>query len=126
MYNLIVYQKDPTLKHVTLKLKNGSTFIKILLKDICTISMKKVIKSSAWYSAFGYFKDSNGVIQIFCRDMSWILLHFIEHVDSVLHNDVELRLQGFKKEEQGDPLYFICLMDEIDTSNEQSLRQSNI
>ena len=32
-----------------------------------------------------------------------------------------MRLQSFKKEEQGGPLYFILLMDEIVTSNEQSL-----
>ena len=75
MYNLIqvfeiVYPKDPTLKHVTLKLKNGFLVVKSLLKFFRIISIKGVAKSSAWYSAFGSLKDSSGTIQNFGRDFS--------------------------------------------------------
>ena len=76
----------------------------ISFENFRSISITEVAKSSAWYSRYGSFKDSFGTTHTFGRDMSWSLLHFKEHVDSVLHNDVELRLQGFKKEVQGGPL----------------------
>ena len=38
----IVYPKDPALKRVTLKVKNGSLLIKSLLKNFCTITIKEV------------------------------------------------------------------------------------
>lgn len=116
----IVYPKDPALKLVTLKVKGGSPVVKSLLNNFCNLSIEQVALSSSWYSKFGSFTDSAGDTQSFGRDLSWSLLHFKEHVDPVLHNDIELRLQSFKKEEQGGPLYFILLMDEIVTSNEQS------
>ena len=95
----IVYPKDPALKLVTLKVKGGSPVVKSLLNNFCNLSIKQIALSSSSYSAFGCFKDSAGAIQNFGRDLSWSLLHFKEHVDPVLHNDIELRLQSFKKEE---------------------------
>ena len=127
MYDLlpvfnIVYPKDPTLKRVTLRLKDGSPLVMSLLKNFSTNSIPDVAKSSTWYNAFGNFEDSNRDDQTFGRDMSWSLLHCKEHIDSVLCNDVEYQLHAFKKEEQGgDPLYFIISMEEIVTLNEQSL-----
>ena len=53
--------------------------------------------------------------------MSWSILHFKQHVDPVLCNDIELQLRVFKKEEEGGPLCFFISMDENITSNEQSL-----
>ena len=106
MYDLleiydIVYPKDPTLQLVTIKFKKGIPVTKSLLKNFRSISITDVALSSSWYSKFDSFSDSYGTTQTFGRDMSWSLLYFREHVDPVLHNDVELRLQSFKKEEQG-------------------------
>ena len=117
----IVYPKDPALKLVTLKVKGGSPVVKSLLENFRNLSIEQVALSSSWYSKFGSFTDSLGKPHSLGRDLSWSLLHFKEHVDPVLHNDIESRLQSFNKEEQGGPLYFILLMDEIVTSNEQSL-----
>ena len=104
MYDLllvyeIVCPKDPTLQRVTLKVKKGILVTKSLLKNFRSISITDVTRSSAWYSKYDSFKDSSETTHTFGRDMSWSLLHFKEHVDSVLHNDVKLRLQSSKKEE---------------------------
>ena len=95
----IVCPKYPTLQRVTLKVMKGVPVTKSLLKNFCSISITDVARSSAWYNKYGSFKNSSGITHTFGRDMSWSLLHFKEHVDAGLHNDVKLRLQGFKKEE---------------------------
>ena len=112
----IVFPQDPTLKCVTLKLKDdGSLFVQSLLKNFRNFPPAAILASLAWYGAFGNFKYDKRNEQTFGRDMSWTILHFKQHIDPVLHNDVELRLHTFETNKQGRPLYFAILMDEIVT-----------
>lgn len=77
----------------------------MLFKDYYTITLVAVALRSAWYGNGGNFTDNKGNNHSFNFNISWSLLHFKGYVDSILHNDVELRLHTFKKDKQGGPIF---------------------
>ena len=77
--------------------------------------------SNAWYATFGIFKHKDQELHSFAQELTWSQIHFKNHVNPILHSDIKARMKKYPSSEQGGPLYFIILMDEILTSNENSL-----
>jgi hypothetical protein len=54
--------------------------------------------------------------------MNWSYLHFKNHVEDVLYDDVNKEFHDdYEKKERGGPLFFKLLVDKVVTSNENSL-----
>jgi hypothetical protein len=53
--------------------------------------------------------------------MNWSYLHFKNHVEDILYNEIDKIFQTYEKREQGGPLFFRLLTDILLVSNEQSL-----
>ena len=77
--------------------------------------------SNAWYATFGFFKHQDQTDHPLAQELTWSQIHFKNHVNPILHSDIEARMKKHPSSEQGGPLYFIILMNEILTSNENSL-----
>lgn len=83
------------LRNVTIALQLLDLFPKTIYKDYHTIKPKEAVLSNSWLNIYSSFIDDKGVILTFGLDMSWTLIHFKQHVDLVIHTNIELRLQVF-------------------------------
>jgi hypothetical protein len=119
----IVFPEDPTLVRHALVMHDNKTGPKTinLLKEFWTVSVEEVALSCSWWNTHGHFKDSEGKVQTFGRDMNWSYLHFKNHVEDILYNEIDKIFQTYEKRERGGPLFFKLLTDILLVSNEQSL-----
>jgi hypothetical protein len=119
----VVIPKDPTLvRHELTLLHDGSGPKTIdLLKEFWTVSAEEVALSCEWWNSHGHFTDSDGDSQTFGRDMNWSYLHFKNHTEEVLYNEIDKQFQTYEQRQRGGPLFFKLLTDVLLVSNEQSL-----
>jgi hypothetical protein len=119
----IVIPKDQTLvRHELTLLADGSGPKTIdLLKEFWTVSAEEVALSCAWWNTHGHFTDSDNAPQTFGRDMNWSYLHFKNHTEDVLYNEIDKQFQTYDRRQRGGPLFFKLLTDVLLVSNEQSL-----
>ena len=119
----VVIPKDPTLvRHELTLLNDGSAPKTInLLKEFWTVSAEDVALSCAWWNTHGHFTDSENAPQTFGRDMNWSYLHFKNHTEEVLYNEIDKQFQTYERRQRGGPLFFKLLIDVLLVSNEQSL-----
>ena len=107
--------------HLTLN-PDGTPMIRSLLHSFRNTKIEQVAISNAWYATFGFFRHTDKTDHSLAQELTWSQLHFKNHVNPILHSDIEARIKEYPSSEQGGPLYFIILMDEILTSNENSLQ----
>ena len=100
---------------------DGTPATRPLFQSFRNTTIAQVVSSNAWYATFGIYKHKDKEMYTFAQEMTWSQIHFKNHVDPVLHSDIETRMKKYSSAEQGGTLYFIILMDEILTSNENSL-----
>jgi hypothetical protein len=118
-----VFPKDPTLQNISLQMTfDGATPRTVdLLVDFRKVTVAEVALSCSWWNLHGFFMDSTNKKQTLGRDMNWSYLHFKNHVNDNLYNDVNKVFLKHEKKERGGPLFFKLLVDTLLSSNETSL-----
>ena len=119
----IIFPQDPDLKSISLKMTFDKSEPRTvdLLVDFRKVSKEEVALSCAWWNLHGFFSDSSGSKQTLSRDMNWSYLHFKNHVNDNLYNDVNKAFLKYEKKQRGGPLFFKLLVDILLSSNETSL-----
>ena len=120
----VVFPTDPTLTKVALAMNSDGTTVKTinLLVGFRKVTKTEVALSCAWWNLHGFYLDKNNVKQSLGRDMNWSYLHFKNHVDESLYDDVNKKFhEQYEKKQRGGPLFFKLLVDTVLTSNEDSL-----
>jgi hypothetical protein len=118
----IVLPTDPTLTKVALTSVNGVPTTFDLLVDFRKVTKEQVALSCAWWNLHGFYLDNDDKKISLSRDMNWSYLHFKNHVEDVLYDDVNKEFHDdFEKKQRGGPLFFKLLVDKVITSNENSL-----
>jgi hypothetical protein len=118
----IVIPMDPTLKKVALTSINGVPTTFNLLVDFRKVTKAQVALSCAWWNLHGFYTDNENNKISLSRDMNWSYLHFNNHVEEILYDDVNKEFHDdFDKKQRGGPLFFKLLVDKVITSNENSL-----
>jgi hypothetical protein len=119
----IVYPEDKSLKRVKLIMNFDKTDIKSvnLLTDFRKVTAEEVALSCSWWNLHGHYFDNENTKHSLGRDMNWSYLHFKNHVEDVLYNDVDKLLHEYEKHQRGGALFFKLLTDAVLASNEDSL-----
>jgi hypothetical protein len=119
----IIFPMDPTLQKISLKMTfDGSAPRTVdLLVDFRKVTKEEVALSCSWWNLHGFFMDGENHKQSLSRDMNWSYLHFKNHVNDNLYNDVNKAFLKYNKKQRGGPLFFKLLVDILLTSNETSL-----
>jgi hypothetical protein len=92
-----------------------------LLSDFRKVSIEEVALSCLWWNLHGHYYDKSNKKQSLGCDMNWSYLHFKNHVQEVLYNDVNKLFQEFEQQERGGALFFKLLTDVVLSFNEESL-----
>jgi hypothetical protein len=119
----IIFPEDPSLLNISLKMtfdKSAPRTVDLLV-DFRKVTKEEVALSCAWWNLHGFFADSSGNKQTLSRDMNWSYLHFKNHVNDNLYNDVNKAFLKYEKKQRGGPLFFKLLVDTLLSSNETSL-----
>jgi hypothetical protein len=118
----IVIPTGPTLKKVALASVHGVPTTFNLLVDFRKVTKEQVALSCAWWNLHGFYTDNDNKKISLSRDMNWSYLHFHNHVEEILFDDVNKEFHDdFDKKQRGGPLFFKLLVDKVITSNENSL-----
>jgi len=119
----VVFPEDKTLKRVKLAMNFDNSNIKSvnLLTDFRKVSIDDVALSCSWWNLHGHYFDKSDKKHSLGCDMNWSYLHFKNHVEEVLYNDVDKLFQEFEQRERGGALFFKLLTDVVLSSNEESL-----
>jgi hypothetical protein len=119
----IVYPEDKSLKRVKLSMNFDNSDVKNvnLLTDFRKVTAEEVALSCSWWNLHGHYYDNDNVKHSLGRDMNWSYLHFKNHVDEVLYNDVDKLFHEYEKQQRGGALFFKLLTDAVLASNEDSL-----
>ena len=119
----VVFPVDETLKRVKLTMNFDKTDIKRvnLLTDFRKVSIEEVALSCSWWNLHGHYYDNDEVKHSLGRDMNWTYLHFKNHVDEVLYNDIDKLFQEYEQQQRGGALFFKLLTDAVLASTEDSL-----
>jgi hypothetical protein len=119
----VVFPTDKTLKRVKLAMNFNNSNIKSvnLLTDFRKVSIEEVALSCSWWNLHGHYYDKSNKKHSLGCDMNWSYLHFKNHVEEVLYNDVDKLFQEFEQQERGGALFFKLLTDVVLSSNEESL-----
>jgi hypothetical protein len=119
----IVYPEDKSLRRVKLTMNFDNSNIKSvnLLTDFRKVSPDDVALSCSWWNLHGHYFDKSDKKHSLGRDMNWSYLHFKNHVEEVLYNDVDKLFQEYEQHQRGGALFFKLLTDVVLSSNEDSL-----
>jgi hypothetical protein len=119
----IVYPEDKSLRRVKLTMNFDNSNIKSvnLLTDFRKVSTDDVALSCSWWNLHGHYFDKSDKKHSLGRDMNWSYLHFKNHVEEVLYNDVDKLFQEYEQHQRGGALFFKLLTDVVLSSNEDSL-----
>jgi hypothetical protein len=119
----IVYPEDKSLRRVKLTMNFDNSNIKSvnLLTDFRKVSPDDVALSCSWWDLHGHYFDKSDKKHSLGRDMNWSYLHFKNHVEEVLYNDVDKLFQEYEQHQRGGALFFKLLTDVVLSSNEDSL-----
>jgi hypothetical protein len=119
----IIFPEDISLTNISLKMtfdKSAPRTVDLLV-DFRKVTKDEVALSCAWWNLHGFFMDSSNTKQTLSRDMNWSYLHFKNHVNDNLYNDVNKAFLKYEKKKRGGPLFFKLLVDILLSSNETSL-----
>jgi hypothetical protein len=119
----VVFPEDKTLHRVNLTMNFDKSNIKSvnLLSDFRKVTIEEVVLSCSWWNLHGHYFDKSKKKLSLGRDMNWSYLHFKNHVEEVLYNDVDKLFQEYEKHQRGGALFFKLLTDAVLSSNEDSL-----
>jgi hypothetical protein len=109
----IIFPEDVSLTNISLKMtfdKRAPQTVDLLV-DFRKVTKEEVALSCAWWNLHGFFMDSTGTKQTLSRDMNWNYLHFKNHVNDNLYNDVNKAFLKYENKQQGGPLFFKLLVD---------------
>jgi hypothetical protein len=103
----VVFPEDPTLKSVALQMTGSDIQSIDLLNDFRKVSKSEVALSCKWWNLHGHYKDKDNNKCSFGWEMNWSNLHFKNHAEEVLYNDINKSFQDdYEKQECGGPLFF--------------------
>jgi hypothetical protein len=99
----IVYPEDKSLRRVKLTMNFDNSNIKSvnLLTDFRKVSTDDVALSCSWWNLHGHYFDKSDKKHSLGRDMNWSYLHFKNHVEEVLYNDVDKLFQEYEQHQRG-------------------------
>jgi hypothetical protein len=119
----VVYPADKSLKRVALIMNFDNSNIKSvdLLSDFRKVTVEEVALSCSWWNLHGHYFDNEKKKHSLGRDMNWSYLHFKNHTEEVLYNDVDKSFQEYEQHQRGGALFFKLLADAVLSSNEDSL-----
>jgi hypothetical protein len=119
----VVYPLDKSLKRVALTMNFDNSNIKSvdLLSDFRKVTVDEVALSCSWWNLHGHYFDNDKKKHSLGRDMNWSYLHFKNHTEEVLYNDVDKLFQEYEQHQRGGALFFKLLADTVLSSNEDSL-----